>query len=83
MKRDRKPDEVHDDGSVRREVFKRPDGKIDMNVLCSRCGKPITVSNKYGMFCEDLCGLEESKRAGREISKAFGGLFDGILGEDE
>jgi len=27
------------------------------------CGKPITVTSKYGMFCEDMCGLEEAKKA--------------------
>jgi len=33
-----------------------------MKLLC-KCGKPIVKSNKYGMFCEDECELEESKKA--------------------
>ena len=40
--------------------------KIDKDgnatVTCD-CGKPIIMANKYGMFCEDMCGYEESKQA--------------------
>lgn len=39
------------------------------HIYCDDCGKDITVSNEYGMFCEDLCGLEESIKAGKEIDK--------------
>jgi len=39
------------------------EGQVDILVKCKVCGKPITVSNKYGMFCEDLCNMEEEKRA--------------------
>ena len=34
----------------------------DAEVTCD-CGKPLTVVNKYGMFCEDMCDFEESKQA--------------------
>ena len=27
-------------------------------ITCKNTGKPPTVTNKYGMFCEDLCGFE-------------------------
>jgi hypothetical protein len=37
-------------------------------VTCDDCGKPITVVTEIGMFCEDLCGIEESKGAGKEIN---------------
>ena len=36
-------------------------------VYCDDCGKPLTVVNKNGMFCEDLCGYEESKKAGEQL----------------
>jgi len=34
-----------------------------VEILCTRSGKPITVTNQYGTFCEDLCDLEECKEA--------------------
>jgi hypothetical protein len=37
------------------------DGTINVDVNCTECGKPITVANDHGMFCEDRCGEEESK----------------------
>ena len=36
-------------------------------VYCDDCGKPLIVVNKNGMFCEDLCGYEESKKAGEQV----------------
>jgi len=42
------------------------------------CGKPITVTNKYGMFCEDMCGLKESKEADEFVSN----LVNQLLKED-
>ena len=38
------------------------------------CGKPLTVTNKYGMFCEDMCDFEESKQVGD--------VMDSILEEE-
>jgi hypothetical protein len=35
------------------------DGKA--TIICKISGKPIIESNDYGMFCEDMCELEESK----------------------
>lgn len=28
---------------------------------CHVCGKPITVFNDYGMYCEDLCGMSDTE----------------------
>jgi len=36
-------------------------GGINISVTCKTSGKPINVSNEYGMFCEDMCDLEEAK----------------------
>jgi hypothetical protein len=36
-------------------------------VYCDDCGKPLTISNEFGMFCDDLCGFEESKQIGMTI----------------
>lgn len=40
------------------------DEKGNASVTCD-CGKPIVTANEYGMFCEDMCGYEESKRASK------------------
>lgn len=49
-----------------------------LDVTCKNTGKPITVSNKYGMFCEDKCDLEEAKQAANTISKMFGLNLDDL-----
>jgi len=40
---------------------------FDLTMSCKFCGKPITVSNKYGMFCEDLCNMGAEKQAYAEL----------------
>jgi len=37
-------------------------------IYCDDCGKPLSVTNENGMFCEDMCGYEESVKAGKEIN---------------
>lgn len=58
-------------------IFDESTGNVE--VTCDDCGKRITHSNEFGMFCEDNCGLEESKAAKKmamkmidDISKMFG-----------
>jgi len=43
--------------------FIHDDGTVSLKITCDDCGKDIEHSNEYGMFCEDFCGLEESKEA--------------------
>ena len=43
-------------------------------VTCD-CGKPITFVDKYGMFCEDLCGYEESIKAEKILTAMIEGIF--------
>jgi len=54
-------------------------GQIDIECECEISGKPITVSNEYGMFCEDLCELDENKEAYDMLHGAFD--FDADLDE--
>ena len=57
---------------------KKVKGGIDLSLTCSISGKPITISNQYGMFCEDMCELKECKKARKEVRemiKAFSGAF--------
>lgn len=54
-----------------------PEAQVDILIKCKFCGKPITVSNKYGVFCEDLCNIEEAKRsytAIRRLLESMGAL---------
>ena len=57
------------------------DDKGNVTVTCDDCGKPIVSSNEYGMFCEDKCRLEESKKAKAKIEE-FIGKFCNLLGID-
>ena len=35
----------------------------NLTVTCDDCGKPLTQVNAYGMFCDEMCGYEESVKA--------------------
>jgi len=48
-----------------------PNGGADITVTCKISGKPVNISNEYGMYCEDMCGLKEDK-----VAKLF---LDGFL----
>jgi|MudIll2142460700_1097286.scaffolds.fasta_scaffold2753750_2 hypothetical protein len=52
-------------------------GKIALDITCDICGNPITHSNKYGMFCDNECELEASKKAFTKVK----GLLKGVLKE--
>jgi hypothetical protein len=47
-----------------------------MAVVCVISGKPITVSNKRGTFCEDMCDFnelqEQHDKAMRLMKEKFG-----------
>ena len=47
----------------------------DVHTFCDDCGKDLTVVNLYGMCCEDLHGLEESKQAFQQVNE----MVDGIV----
>ena len=49
-----------------------------VELTCKCTGKPITVTNKYGMFCEDLCDLQkciEAEKQGQELIRALKDWF--------
>jgi hypothetical protein len=48
----------------------------DAHVFCDDCGKDITVSNVYGMFCEDMCGYDESVKAKQEVDVMISGILE-------
>ena len=40
------------------------------------CGKDITITNEYGMFCEDICGYEESVEASKQVDDLISKLLN-------
>jgi len=41
-------------------ITKDTDGG-NTDIICSISGKPITESNEWGMYCENLCGIDKDK----------------------
>lgn len=62
------------------KIKKNKNKTVDVEVTCDYCGKPITHTNEYGMFCDNYCGLEESKKA-KEFWDEFIKKFLSIMGE--
>lgn len=52
----------------KRGVTRAKGGGVNLFIGCGICGKPIMHSNKFGMFCEDMCGLAEAKKAEKELN---------------
>jgi hypothetical protein len=48
----------------------------ELSVVCDNCGKQLTVCNEYGMFCENLCELEDSKKAANQLDSLIKGLIN-------
>jgi uncharacterized protein with PIN domain len=48
---------------LKQSVPTKKKGRIDAKVTCAKTGKPIVITNQYGMYCEDKCGLEQDKQA--------------------
>jgi len=51
------------------------------SLTCKVCGKPIVKSNKYGMYCENMCGLEEDKKAYIKTNKIIDKFFKKFVNE--
>ena len=51
-------------------ITEHPEGGLDVDVRC-KCGKPIEASNRYGMYCEDFCGLEQDVGAFKGVNELF------------
>ncbi len=47
---------------INQQADKCKDG-FDLSLTCKQSGKPISKSNKWGMFCEDLCDMDKQKAA--------------------
>ena len=59
-------------------IFDETTGNVE--VTCDICGERITHSNEWGMFCDNECGLEDSKKAKDEVMKMIDG-FSKMFGD--
>ena len=41
----------------------------NLTMTCLTSKKQLYVTNQWGMFCEDLCNLEECKKAEKKMNK--------------
>ena len=62
--------------STKQTFTQNSDGTEDLSVTCTTCGKPIVKTTKFGMFCENKCGLKESKKAHKKLKDILGGFGD-------
>ena len=65
-------------GEFKSTAEEHEDGTISLNIVCGHCGKPLVETTEFGMFCEDRCGYEESKKAmgqTKELIKGFMKMF--------
>lgn len=47
----------------------------DLDIFCSISGKPITITDNYGMWCEDKCEYEKSVEAQKMILEVLDKFF--------
>jgi hypothetical protein len=67
---------------VQRKQY-RPDGRFDLFLTCKKTGKPIDVTNEFGMFCKDLCDLEANKLAKEHAMKMIRDMLPPELREED
>ena len=48
---------------IKQTINENSTGGININIDCALCNKTIIISNKYGMYCENMCGLTKDKIA--------------------
>lgn len=53
-------------------VYRNP---VLLSVRCSTCGKPLVLSVKQGMFCEDMCGYDEQEETRISSEDLFDLMF--------
>ena len=56
----------------------KSDKRGNVSITC-RCGKPITKTNTYGMFCEEECGLADAQKAYTEMEELMKGFLPEYL----
>lgn len=49
------------------EIESREVEKGHWEIVCKISGKPITISNDNGMYCEDMCDEDLDIAAGKDI----------------
>jgi len=56
-------------------MTKSKDGTLNASVTCDRCGEPLTVVNRHGMFCKNRCFEEESIAAESKIEELMASIM--------
>jgi ribosomal protein L37AE/L43A len=57
--------------SIKVKTKKNKDGTIDVTMTCKKCGEPIDRATDMGIFCKNMCGSEDSKKAYEKIKTMF------------
>lgn len=50
---------------------KNKDGTVDITMTCKKCGQPIDTATDMGLFCKNMCGVEDSRVAFERIKQMF------------
>lgn len=53
--------------------------RFSLSLTCSKTGKPINKTNEWGMFCEDMCDLENCKKGVGQLKDLITG-FNKLFG---
>ena len=53
-------------------------GGLNVLISCPKCGKPITKTDMYGMFCKDECERPAAIKAAKAMNKYLNTLMPGI-----
>ena len=50
----------------------------ELFLVCEKTGKEISVSNDSGMYCEDLCGMDEDENSQASLIDLIKSRFSSI-----
>lgn len=56
------------------EIITKQKAPGEWDITCAISGKPIEISNENGMYCEDMCGEDNDKKAGEELKDMLSSL---------
>lgn len=57
--------------NIKIRAKKNKDGGVDITLNCKSCGEPIDHATDMGIFCKNMCGFNESKKAFEKLKKMF------------
>jgi tripartite-type tricarboxylate transporter receptor subunit TctC len=51
------------------EIITKETSPGNLIITCKKTGKPVTVSNENGMYCEDMCDEDKDIKANKVIKQ--------------